>query len=124
VEILRGSDTLYNNWAFLNFPPMHRKTSGYAVVFKGYQPRLYTGLKVSCNPGRPFIWLGFALMTLGLMMVFYFHHKSLWIVIEECGEDGSLVVLGASSKLPLPVFQPEFMRISATLQRLLEKGES
>jgi cytochrome c biogenesis protein len=122
VEMFKGPDTLFNNWAFTKYPEMHKVGKNrYTVVFLGYQPRYYTGLKVTRNPGAAFIWLGFALMTLGIMMVFYFHPKNVWILIEEIGKEGSRVTLGASSKQPLSVFQHEFNRLSASMKSFLEK---
>ena len=120
--ISKGNDTLYDNWSFINFPnifPVAR--NGYSIAFLKYTPRYYTGIKISRNPGAVFIWLGFTLMTLGIILVFYFPHTSYWIFIKPA-EAGSLrVTVGGSSGRALTVFQEKFNRTRAALQSLLKE---
>jgi ResB protein required for cytochrome c biosynthesis len=87
-----------------------------------YTPRYFTGIKISRNPGALCIWLGFALMTLGIMLVFYFPYKSYWIFIEPGAEGASRIIVGASSGRTLSAFQKEFKRTCAFLQSLLKEG--
>jgi cytochrome c biogenesis protein len=119
----KGSDTLYNTWVFLNFPEEHQDArNGYKVVFEEYTPRYVTGIKIAKNPGTPFIWLGFALMTLGIFLVFYFPHKSFWIFVEPCGEKTARIVLGGALNRPASLIHKEFARKSSSLQHMLKEG--
>jgi cytochrome c biogenesis protein len=123
AQILQGTDILYTNWSFLNFPDIHQENArGYKVAFLDYAPQYYTGIKVSKNPGNVFIWLGFALMTIGILLVFYFPHKSFWLFIEPAGAASSRVIAGGSSSRSLAAFQDEFKHIVDALKRSGEKG--
>jgi len=121
--IFKGADTLFNSWSFLNYPDIHQENAkGFKVAFLDYTPQYYTGIKVSKNPGNVFIWLGFALMTAGILLVFYFPHKSFWIFIEPTGDSSSRVIAGGSSSRSLSAFQDEFKHVLDTLQRASKKG--
>jgi cytochrome c biogenesis protein len=123
IEILRGSDTLFDNWSFLNYPEVHQENKqGYKIAFLDYAPQYYTGIKVSKNPGNVFIWLGFALMTMGILLVFYFPHKSFWIFVEASGASSSRVIAGGSSSGSLSAFQDEFKHVFDALQSHSKKG--
>lgn len=41
-----------------------------------------TGLQIAHDPGIPWVWTGFALMTTGLALVFYVRHFEDWILLE------------------------------------------
>jgi cytochrome c biogenesis protein ResB len=85
-------------------------------------PRYFTGIKISRNPGAVFIWLGFALMTIGIMPAFYFPHKSFWIFIEPGEACLSRIVVGGFSDRPVSAFQKEFKRTCSFLRSLLKEG--
>jgi cytochrome c biogenesis protein len=115
--LLKGNDTLYDNWSFVNFPDISQDAkSGYKIAFLTFTPRYCTGIKISRNPGAALIWLGFALMTLGIMLVFYFPRTSYWIFIKPVAEGSSRITVGGSSDRPLSVFQEKFKRTCAHLQ--------
>jgi cytochrome c biogenesis protein len=123
VEILRGANTLFDKWSFLNYPDVHQDTKhGFKVAFLDYTPQYYTGIKVSKNPGNVFIWLGFALMTIGILLVFYFPHRSFWIFVGPAGASSSNVIAGGSSSRSLSAFQDEFKHVVDSLQRHIKKG--
>ena len=56
-----------------------------------YQPLQYTGLMVSKEPGAPFLWTAAVLFLLGILMLFYFPHRRLWIWLRQ-GSDGAVLV--------------------------------
>jgi cytochrome c biogenesis protein len=120
VVLSRGKDTLYDNWSFLNSPVISQ--NGYTIAFLKFTPRYVTGIKISHNPGAVLIWLGFALMTLGLMLVFYFPHTSYWLFITPAARGSSQVTIGGLSGRSRPVFQEKFNRTCAFLQSLFKEG--
>ncbi|MHB9035820.1 MAG: cytochrome c biogenesis protein ResB [Armatimonadota bacterium] len=87
--------------------------------YKGYTVTLqkavsYTGLQVSRNPGLPVIYLGFALMVLGVFMSFYVTHKVVRVSISQ-SKDGATVIMGATSGAELAGFDKEFNRVREAL---------
>lgn len=123
VELYKGKLSLYDTWSFLNYPDLpHESAKDYKVVFLDYKPQYYTGIKVSKSPGNVFIWLGFALMTVGILLVFYFPQTSFWIFIDSNGAHSSRIAAGGASSRLLSAFQDEFKHSVDALQRRLRKG--
>jgi len=123
VAITKGADTLYSGWTFVNYPDMHQESKkGYKVVFVGYEPCYYTGIKVSRNPGNPFIWFGFTFMTLGILLVFYFPHRNYWVFVCPGNARKVIVTVGGSSSRSASAFQAEFNHRCESLKRVLKEG--
>jgi cytochrome c biogenesis protein len=123
VIISKGNDTVFDTWSFLNFPEIHRHVkNAYKITFLSYTPRYFTGIKISRDPGNVFVWLGFACMSFGIILVFYFPNKTYWIFMEPGNAGFSRIIVGASSGPALSAFQKEFKRTCASLKSLL-KGE-
>ncbi|MBJ6727016.1 cytochrome c biogenesis protein ResB [Geomesophilobacter sediminis] len=58
--------------------------------------KFYTGLQVAKDPGVLVVWLGCALMVVGICMAFFMSHKRLWARVT----DGSVTFGGSASKNP------------------------
>jgi cytochrome c biogenesis protein len=71
----------------------------FVVTFVTFDPLYYTGLQASVNPGSPFIWFGFAVMTIGLILVFYLNHRLVWVVfVKRSGKQDEVHVAGSCHK--------------------------
>jgi cytochrome c biogenesis protein len=63
-------------------------------AFQGYDTKMFTGLQVARDPGSPLVWIGSALMVLGLIYVVYIPERRLWVrrrasgAWEVCGTSG------------------------------------
>jgi cytochrome c biogenesis protein len=82
---------------FKNHPEIEEQRKGELVLqYGGADEKLYTGLQVAKDPGVWVVWLGCALMTIGIMMAFFLSHNRLWIRISG----GRAVFGGTASKNP------------------------
>ena len=82
---------------FKNHPEIEEQRKGELVIqYAGADEKLYTGLQVAKDPGVWIVWLGCALMTVGIMMAFFLSHNRLWIRISG----GRAVLGGTASKNP------------------------
>ena len=119
-----SSDTgVTEKWIFKNYPDVHQKDDdAYQVTFVNYMPCYYTGIKMSKNPGEPFIWLGFACMTIGIMLVFYFPHRRFWVCVEPAAAGSSRIVLAGASSQPQSSLHDEGERVAADIKRALNEG--
>ena len=71
--------------------------AGFLVLsLAGMDQKYYTGLQVAKDPGVLVVWLGCALMVLGICMAFFMSHKRVWIRISDHG----VTVGGSASKNP------------------------
>jgi len=80
----------------------------------GFDPAYATGLEVKSFPGAAWIWVGFATMTLGLMLSFMFDHRRVWIVAVP-GDGGTGFEAGGDIMHGASTFRREFERLSADL---------
>jgi cytochrome c biogenesis protein len=76
--------------------------------------RQYTGLIVAHDPGAPFVWVGSTLLVLGLLMVFFFPHRRVWVRIRKTSA-GSEVLCASTIKRDL-AFKPQFHQLVADIQ--------
>lgn len=123
IELLKGSDTLFNNWVFMNFPDSNLENAhGYKIVLLNFAPKYFSGIKISKNPGNVFIWFGFAFMTIGILLLYFFPQKNIWIFVEATDTSVSRVKVYGSSSRPESDFQNKFRDIGEILQRHPQKG--
>lgn len=106
----RGKDA----WTSLGWVPV-----GQTVSYQGYRLTLervvkYTGLSVACNPGIPVIYLGFALLVLGVFTSFYLTHKVLRVHISAADAQ-TIVVAGAISRADPVIFAQDLARLKHAL---------
>jgi cytochrome c biogenesis protein len=70
----------------------------------------YTTLQVSENPGLPVIYLGFALMIIGVFVSFYVSHKTIRGSIMP-SDGGAIIVAGATSRSEPETFDKDFQQL-------------
>ena len=68
----------------------------YIVTLDSSEAKLFTGLQVAKDPGVWIVWLGCALMVIGICIAFFMSHKRVWIRISG----GRVVMGGTASKNP------------------------
>ena len=78
---------------FKNSPNFDEKRGGDMIfTYDSSDAKFFTGLQVAKDPGVGVVWLGCALMVMGICIAFFMSHKRIWIRIT-----GSRVVLGGSA---------------------------
>ena len=86
--------------------------AGLSYTFE--RTRQYTGLSVARDPGAVFVWIGSALLVLGLFMVFFFPHRRVWVRIRKTS-GGSEVFCASTMKRDV-AFKPKFHQIVADIE--------
>jgi len=78
----------------------------------------FTVLQVTKDPGVPVVWIGCALLVLGLIMAFFIPHRRLWVHMS--GEKGKplKVVLGGHTNRNRVSFEREFADVIQRLEQL------
>lgn len=99
---------------FKDFPDMNAQR-GDALIFgyEGTNARMYTGLQVAKDPGVWVVWLGCALMVVGLFIAFFMSHKRIWIVVSK----GHARIYGNASKNQA-AFEMQFDAITEKFKQL------
>ncbi len=100
--------------SFKDFPEMNAQR-GDALIFNymGSDSKMYTGLQVAKDPGVWVVWLGCALMVVGIFIAFFMSHKRVWIVVSK----GHARMYGNTSKNQA-AFEMQFDSVSEKFQQL------
>src|SRR5450631_655339 len=76
--------------------------------------RQFTGLTVARDPGANFVWVGSALLVIGLFLVFFFPHRRIWVRVRKTS--GGSEILCASTMKRDVAFKPQFNQIVTDIQ--------
>lgn len=79
------------------------------------RPRQFTGLIVSRDRGANVVWLGSALLVAGIVLVFFFPHRRIWVRVRRSAA-GTTQVLAAATMRRDPGFEPRFQQLAADLE--------
>jgi cytochrome c biogenesis protein len=73
-------------------------------------------LSVQRDPGANIVYVGFALLFLTLVAVFFFSHQRVWAAVEDGPEGNSTVVIGANTNRNRNAFDDKFNRFTDHLR--------
>jgi cytochrome c biogenesis protein len=90
-------------WLFLRFPGFDAKNRDAPIALKytGGREAYATGLQVSRDPGTPYVFLGSAIMLVGLFAAFFMSHRQVWVRVGR----GRVSVAASASRNPR-AFEP------------------
>lgn len=105
-----------NFWVFQNHPEFEDQRPGrYRLTIKEIEPRYYSGLQVTKDPGVGVVWAGCLIMIAGFYMTFFMSHRRIWVRLTE-KEGGTLVAIAGSSDRDRTGFEEEFEKIAQALR--------
>ena len=73
-------------------------------------------LSVQRDPGTTVVYVGFVILFLTLMAVFFFSHQRVWAAIEKTEDDKFDVVLGGNTNRSINAFDEKFKRLINQLE--------
>jgi len=113
VLVTREGTPVYQGWLFYYHPESNQiqQQSGLelAISLKKFEAPLFSGLEAASDPGLNLVWLGCALLFLGLLACFYLNYRQMVIGLRP----GEKPVFSAHSRHNQTTFYQE-------LERLLE----
>jgi cytochrome c biogenesis protein len=88
----------------------------YFFSFGGLNQAYYTGLQVAKDPGVNVVWVGCAMMVIGIIIAFFMSHQRIWVRLTP-SPDGrvEIVLAGAASRNRL-AFEKKFEKIQDDLK--------
>jgi cytochrome c biogenesis protein len=99
-------------WIFQGRPDVDRQRKDSLVFgFGGLNAKLFTGLQVARDPGVNVVWLGCALMVVGIVMAFFLSHQRVWIRLSPSADGRTEVVLAGTASRNRLAFEKKFERI-------------
>jgi len=67
-----------------NYPEMNaQRGDDLTFNYEGTDARMFTGLQVAKDPGVEIVWLGCAMMCIGMFIAFFMSHKRVWVVVSK-----------------------------------------
>jgi cytochrome c biogenesis protein len=104
-------------WLVQRRPDLDRQRADSLVFsFRGLSSKMFTGLQVAKDPGVNVVWLGCALMVIGLIMAFFLSHQRVWVRLAQ-GTDGRVeVVLAGSASRNRLAFEKKFGKIQTDVK--------
>ena len=60
-----------------------QRNDGLVFSFGGLDSKMFTGLQVAKDPGVNVVWLGCALMVVGITMAFFLSHQRVWVRLAQ-----------------------------------------
>jgi len=106
-----------NFWLPQQMPDQDRQRKDALVFsFGGLDSKMFTGLQVAKDPGVNIVWLGCALMVIGISMAFFLAHQRVWVRLAP-GQDGRVeVALAGSASRNRLAFEKKFEKIQASVK--------
>ncbi len=100
-----------------NLPVAKAAVAGYTYQLIAFE-KVSDGhiLSVQRDPGANVVYIGFVLLFLTLVAVFFFSHQRVWAAIEETSEKNFKVILGGNTNRSQTAFDEKFRRFTKDLQ--------
>lgn len=120
VELLVSEDRKSPRrlWVFQNFPDFPGSSDGtYRFFFEGFQGKEFTGLQVTKDPGVNVVWAGCGLLMMGILFMFLFSHRRVWVRLRNMGDKLEIVIAGTANKNRL-AFEKEFGKLKQEIMKL------
>ncbi|MDQ6969857.1 MAG: cytochrome c biogenesis protein ResB [Mariprofundus sp.] len=67
-------------------------------MLEDYDQVYYTGLQLAKDPGMNVVWVGSAILVIGLCIMFYMPHRKLWLVIRPEGDKLNIAFAGLTNR--------------------------
>lgn len=109
---------VYANYPEMNIQHAREHKGALVLQYKGAQKQMYTGLQVAKDPGVWIVWLGCALMVLGIYGAFLMSHRRIWIRIQN-----GHVTIGGNASKNQAAFELYFGGLASKLKKQLTGEE-
>jgi len=129
LAIFHGDSLAGRSWYFLFHPGMAVGTAPELPVrIADLGPEFVSGIEIATHPGAPWVWAGFAVMTLGTMLAFLLRTERIWVRLRRAASGWDVAVLHQGAAPQAPEFARAAWERSATpltiqIARALEPAE-
>ena len=129
LQVTPPNATVTNAYAFgpqaANVPVANKPVAGYTYELIDFEKVSDQHvLSVQRDPGATVVYIGFALLVLTLVAVFFFSHQRVWAVIEAEAENRSTVTVGGNTNRNQNGFDEKFKRFVEDLKNQTAEGRA
>ncbi|MGH7231813.1 MAG: cytochrome c biogenesis protein ResB [Nitrospiraceae bacterium] len=118
LAVTEGKTVQAAPWIFYHYPDLFDiQGSRYNFELVGYQPKKFTGLQITKDPGVLIVWIGSTMIVVGITLSSFIYHRRLWAKIIPT-EAGATVHMGGNTHKSQIDFQKEFRKLSEHISKL------
>jgi cytochrome c biogenesis protein len=100
-----------------NIPVASKPVAGYTFQLNDFEKVADQHvLSVQRDPGTTVVYVGFILLFITLVAVFFFSHQRVWVMIEPLGEGSNRIIVGGNANRSLGAFDVKFGRLVNELE--------
>jgi len=123
IEGWQGDEKIFSAWIFSRYPDFSRIHSKKEIdlsfeLINNFEDSQYSEIQAAKDPGVNVIWIGCALVMIGLALAFYWPTREIKVILEESQGKTEVMAGGIASK-NRETFQSEFEKIM-TFVRILK----
>ena len=124
IAVARENQDPASAWILAKQPEFQgNRIDDLVLSVESFQNSFYTGLQVKDDPGVWIIYLGFALLLLGMLFALYGSHRRLWLLLSP-GASGTKIMVGGHSSKHQSAFEREFKRLAREVADLGAHGNA
>lgn len=101
LEITEEGRTVFSGWVFHRYPEVkhyrRQNRNDLEVRLKNFEAPPFSVLEISYDPGAGLVWLGSALLLLGLLSAFYFPYREIRL-IQRAGQPPIFMVYARKNR--------------------------
>lgn len=120
IEGREGGEIVFSGWIFARFPDFDRihsiRETDLKFELKNFEGNQYSGIQVAKDPGVNFIWVGCAILMVGLFVAFFWPPREIKVILEESPGKTELTAGGIATK-NREAFADEFEKIMTGIRR-------
>lgn len=129
LQVTPPNSTVMNAYAFgpqmIDMPVAKKPVGGYTYQLIDFEKVSDQHiLSVQRDPGATVVYVGFSLLVLTLVAVFFFSHQRVWAVVEEGPAGRSTVTIGGNTNRNQNGFDEKFKRFIDDLRRRAAEGRA
>jgi cytochrome c biogenesis protein len=107
-----------------NAPIAKRAIAGYTYRLINFEKAAVAHiLSIQHDPGSTVVYIGFALLGLTLIAVFFFSHQRVWALIEDKKPGEYEVIMGGNTNRNRLAFETRFKRLNNILMGIPQEVE-
>ncbi|RKZ69313.1 MAG: cytochrome c biogenesis protein ResB, partial [Gammaproteobacteria bacterium] len=72
--------------------------SPFYLQLESFEHRQATGLQITRTPGQIYVYIGFAMLIIGVFLLFYVSHQRVWVILERHDNSTGLLIAGNTNR--------------------------
>lgn len=97
--------------------------SPWYIQMTSFQHIEASGLQITRSPGKDIVYLGSAMLTIGVFLLFYVSHRRIWLYVEPQEDGQTEVILAGSTNRNQDEFNNYFKRLQEGFRQALSARE-